>query len=179
MPTRIPLLLFTLLLGLQDSGQQAGQPEQKPGEVVSRDPFDLKLKLPDGSSYQEHFDRVPYVKDGSVYIFPGEKFGVTVSIAGQEITGLQYEKDLGKADIRLNFKQEKAGGRVMMLLVIESKLKQTLYMNASMQIPNRKGAYKTSILPVLGGKGGFESWPHPITVIELKSLRFSATTPAN
>jgi hypothetical protein len=177
MPTRISLLLFMFLLGQQDSGQQVRPPEQKPDEVVSRGPFDLKLKLPDGSSYEEHFDRIPYVKDGSVYIFPGEKFGVTVRSAGEEIAGLQYEKDPGKADIKLKFTEEKAGGRVMMMLVIESGLKQTLYMNASMQIPNRKGTYKTSILPVFGGKSGFESWPHPITILELKNLRFSQKPP--
>jgi hypothetical protein len=92
---------------------------------------------------------------------------------------LQYEKDPGKADIKLKFTEEKTGGRVMMMLVIESRLKQTLYVNASMQIPNRKGTYKTSILPVLGGKSGFESWPHPITLLELKNLRFSSKAPAN
>jgi hypothetical protein len=167
------------ILGQQDSSQQAQPPEQKPDEVVLRDPFDLKLKLPDGSSYEEHVGRVPYVKDGSVYIFPGEKFGVAVRSAGEEIAGLQYEKDPGKADIRLKFTEEKTGGRVMMMLVIESRLKQTLYVNASMQIPNRKGTYKTSILPVLGGKSGFESWPHPITLLELKNLRFSSKAPAN
>jgi hypothetical protein len=178
MPTRISLLLLVFLLGQQDPGQQVRPPEQKPDEIALRGPFDLKLKLPDGSNYEEHFDPIPYVKNGSIYIFPSEKFGVTVNSAGGEIAGLHYEKDPGKADIKLHFTEEKTGGRVMMLLVIESKLKQTLYMDASMQIPNRKGAYKTSILPVLGGKGGFESWPHPITVLELKNLRFSAKAPA-
>jgi hypothetical protein len=178
MPAWISLLLFMFLPGQQDSGQQVRQPEQRQDEVVLRDPFDLRLKLPDGSSYQEHFDRVPYVKDGSVYIFPRENFGVLVKIAGEEIAGLQYEKDPSKADIKLKFTEEDAGGRVMMMLVIESRLKQTLYMNASMQVPNRKGTYKTSVLPVLGGKSGFESWPHPITILELKNLRFSPKAPA-
>jgi hypothetical protein len=55
------------ILGQQDSSQQVRPPEQNPDVVVSRESFDLKLKLPDGSSYEEHFDRVPHVKDGSVY----------------------------------------------------------------------------------------------------------------
>ena len=144
MPTRISLLRFMFILGQQDSSQQVQPPEQNPDVVVSREPFDLKLKLPDGSGYEEHFDRVSYVKDGSVY-------------------RLQRGEDR----------------RVMMLLIIESRLRQTLCMNASMQIPNRKGTHKTSILRVLGGKIGFESWPHPIIALELKNRRFSAKAPAN
>ncbi len=177
---RILLLVLILVFaqGRQDSGKQDQSPEQKPSEIVSRDPFTLKLKLPDGSSYEEHFDQVPYVKDGYIYIFPGEKFGVMVSTAGDEIAGLGYVKQSGKGDVRLEFKEEKAGGgRVMMILVIESKLKRTLYMDAPMQVPNRKGVYKTNVLPVLAGKIGFESWPHPISLLELKNLRFSQKPP--
>jgi hypothetical protein len=174
-PTRSCLLPLMFFLAYQDSGQRTPQPEQKPSEVALRDPFDLKLKLQDGSDYEEHFDRVPYIKDGTVYIFPGEKFGVRVSTTGEELSGLQYMKDSGKADLRLQLAEHKAGGKVTMMLVIESKLKQTLYMDALMHLPNRKGAYKTSILPVHGGKSGFESWPQPITALELKNLRFSAS----
>jgi hypothetical protein len=90
----------------------------------------------------------PTSRDGSIYIFPGEKFGVIVSTAGDEIAGVGYVKEASKGDVRLEFRQEKAGGgRVMMILVIESKLKRTLYMDASMQLPNRKGVYKANIYP--------------------------------
>jgi hypothetical protein len=158
------VLMFMLLQSPQATSQDVQPPpQQKSDEVVLRDPFTLKL----------HFDAVPYVKDGSIYIFPGEKFGVNAQVDGNGIASLSYVKDVAKADIRLEFTERKGGNGVMMLLVIENKLKQTLYLDAGMQVPTRKGAYKTSILPVIGGKGGFESWPHPISLLILRNLRFT------
>jgi len=168
------VLFLMFLQSVGPSGQDIQQsPDQKVDEIVLRDPFTLKLKLQDGSKYEEHFDQTPYVKDGNVYIFPGENFGVNAITAGGEITGLTYVKNPANANVRLKFTEETGGGRTMMILVIESRLKQTLYLDAFMQIPNRNGSYKTSILPVIAGKSGFESWPHPITLLVLRNLRFT------
>jgi hypothetical protein len=168
------MLMVVFLQSPQAPGQDVQpSPETKPDQVPLREPFTLKLKLPGGSNYEEHFDPIPYVKDGSIYIFPGENFGLNAQVDGDKITNLSYVKNADKADIRLKFTEQGGGKGVMMLLVIESKLKQTLYLDAAMQIPNRKGEYKTSILPVFAGKGGFESWPHPISLLILRNLRFT------
>lgn len=169
------LVLMLMLLQSPQATSQDVQPppQQKPDEIALRDPFTLKLKLPGGSNYEERFDHIPYVKDGSIYIFPGENFGANAQIDGEKITSLGYVKNPAKADVRLNLTEQGGGKGVMMLLVIESKLKQTLYLDAAMQVPNRKGEYRTSILPVLAGKGGFESWPHPISLLILRNLRFT------
>jgi hypothetical protein len=160
------LVLMLMLLQSPQATSQDVQPppQQKPDEIALRDPFTLKLKLPGGSNYEERFDHIPYVKDGSIYIFPGENFGANAQID---------VKNPAKADVRVNLTEQGGGKGVMMLLVIESKLKQTLYLDAAMQVPNRKGEYRTSILPVLAGKGGFESWPHPISLLILRNLRFT------
>jgi hypothetical protein len=156
MPRTFLLLILIFLQSSQSAGQDPpSPPQQNPDEVVSRD------------------NAVPYVKDGSIYIFPGEKFGVNAEVDGDKIASLRYVKDAAKADIQLEFTKRKGGNGVMMLLVIENKLKQTLYLDAGMQVPDRKGAYKTSILPVLAGKGGFESWPHTISLLILRNLRFT------
>ena len=174
MPQAFIVLMLMLLQSPQATSQDVQPPpQQKPDEVVLRDPFTLKLKLPGGSKYEERLDQTPYVKDGSIYIFSGESFGVNAQIDGEKITILSYVKNPAKADIRLKLTEEGGGRGVMMLLVIESKLKQTLYLDAAMQVPNRKGEYKTSILPVPAGKGGFESWPHPISLLILRNLRFT------
>lgn len=174
---RICVLMLLFVHCYQSSSQQPSPEQTKQAETVLRDPFNLKLKLKDGSNYERHFQQIPYTKDGVVYIFPGENFGVTVNVVGNEISGLVYEKNIKKADLVLDFKEETMPGGVMMLLSIQSKLKQTLYMDAAMQVPDREGNFKTSILPALGGKAGFESWPHPITMLELKKLRFTAKAP--
>jgi len=169
------LVLMLMLLQSPRATSQDVQPPPplKADESVLRDPFTLKLKLPGGGNYEERFDQTPYVKDGSIYIFPGEKFGVNAQVDGDKIASLSYVKNPAKADVRLELTEQRGGQGVMMLLVIESKLKQTLYLDAGMQVPNRKGAYKTSILPVLAGKSGFESWPHPISLLILRNLRFT------
>lgn len=156
MPRAFLLLILILLQSPQSAGQDPpSPPQQKPDDVVLRD------------------NAVPYVKDGSIYILPGEKFGVNAQVDGDKIASLSYVKDTGKADIQLEFTKKGGGNGVMMLLVIHNKLKQTLYLDAGMQVPDRKGAYKTSILPVVGGKAGFESWPHPISLLILRNLRFT------
>jgi hypothetical protein len=169
------LVLILMLLHSPQTTSQDVQPppQQKADEEVLRDPFTLKLKLPGGGNYEERFDQTPYVKDGSIYIFPGENFGVNAQLERERIISLAYVKNPAKADVRLKLTEQGGGKGVMMLLVIESKLKQTLYLDAAMKIPNREGAYKTSILPVLAGKGGFESWPHPISLLILRNLRFT------
>lgn len=113
---------------------------------------------------------MPYVADNVVYIFAGESFGVTVTLNGDDITGISYQKDAGKADIAFKFSQEK---KSMMFLVIKSKLKRRLFLDALMTVPQKKGVYKTSILPVEAGLMNFESWPHPIVQLELRNFRFT------
>jgi hypothetical protein len=167
-----PQAWLLLLLVLFMPNQQSAQPGQKPSETVLRDPFTLKLKLNDGSNFEQRFDQVPYVKDGSVYIFSGEAFGIAVKTDGDKITDVSYEKDATKDDILLKFEQMSTGKTTMMMLTIQNKLKQDVQLDASMRLPKRDGAYKTSILPVLAGKSGFESWPHPIAVLELRNFRF-------
>lgn len=175
-------LFFALILLLWQSPQAPRQdvppsPGQKPDEVTLREAFTLKLKLPGGSSYEQHFDPIPYVRDGSIYVFPGENFGVNALVDGDKITSLSYVKNPAKANIRLKFTEQGAGKGVMMLLVLESKLEQTLYMDAAMQVPNQNGEYKTRILPVRAGQGGFESWPNPISLLVLRNLRFADRPP--
>ena len=180
MPQTLLVLLLMLLQGSQAPTQQVQTPSdqgQQPNDIVLRQPFVLKLKLQDGSNYQEHFDQTPFIKNGNIYIFPGENFGVNIAVEGDKIGSLSYIKDASRADLQLKFTERGNGRGVMMLLVIENKLKQTLYLDAAMQIPKRSGAYKTSILPVFGGKGGFESWPHPISLLVLRNLRFTKELP--
>jgi len=59
----------------------------------------------------------------------------------------------------------------MMMLVLKSNIKQVLYQDALMTIPGKKGIYKTSILPLQPGLGGYESWPHPIVQLVLRNFR--------
>jgi hypothetical protein len=165
------LCLFTLL-ATGFTGAYAQSPEDEP---VFREPFTLKLPVDKSHHYEERYDRkIPYIFEKAVYLFYGESFGIRVSASGDEITTIRYEKDLTKADVTFEFKQlERTRNSVLTLLVIENKLPRRLYLEALITLPNRKGVFKTSILPVESKLQNYESWPHPIVQLVLRNFRFS------
>jgi len=140
---------------------------------VFRAPFVLKLRIDSEHYYEEKFDKVPYVADNDVYLFARENFGINVTIAENQISRIIYQRDPTKADVEFKFTQEKSPNGLMMLLVIRNKLKRGLFLDAKMTVPDKKGIYKTSVLPVKAGLSNVESWPHPIVQLVLGNLRFS------
>ena len=164
------LVLAGPLLPQAGNAAQATNDGASPSAPVFREAFTLKLHTNDGE-YKEQFDKVPYVADNVVYIFAGESFGVNVTLNGDDITGISYQKDRGKADIAFKFAQ---GNKSMMLLIIKSNLKRRLFLDTLMTVPQKKGVYKTSILPVEPGLENFESWPHPIVQLALRNFRFTS-----
>ena len=171
------LVLFILSFTLVYNAYAGDDPQSKPvtatNEIVFRAPFTLKLHIDKENYYEESYDKIPYVHNGDIYLFAGESFGVNVDIKDNKIVGLKYRKDQQKSDIALRFTQEiKEDGSQIMLLNIENRLKQKLYINAKMTIPGKKGIYETSILPAESGLRGYESWPHPIVQLVLTNLRF-------
>jgi hypothetical protein len=133
----------------------------------------LKLPVDKEHFYEERFDKVPYVAGNDVYLFFGDNFGVKATITDGEISQITYERELSKADITFKFTEEMTNGKQMMMLIIQNRLKQRLFVDALMTVPNKKGVYKTSILPIEKGLTNFESWPHPIVQLVLRDFRFS------
>jgi hypothetical protein len=153
--------------------QQPARPAQQ--DVVVREPFTLKLPVDKTHYYEERYERkVPYVFENDVYLFNGEKFGIKVTTSGNEIAAIRYEKDVSKADVTFEFKQDKdIEGSLMTLLLIENKLPRRLYLDALMTRPDKKEIFRTSILPVDAKLFNAESWPHPIVQLVLRNFRFS------
>ena len=149
-----------------------------PQATVFRDPFTLKLQVDKGHFYEERFDKIPYVAGKDVYLFVGEDFGVKMTTINDEISQVTYEREPAKADVAFKFTQEVSDGRpTMMMLVIQNRLKRRLFLDALMTVPNKKGIYKTSIVPIEKGLSNVESWPHPIVQLVLRNFRFSQQAP--
>jgi hypothetical protein len=142
-------------------------------EPVFRAPFVLKLHVDNERYYEEKFDKVPYVAENSVYLFSGETFGINVTVTENQLSRIAYAPDPAKADVALGFTQETREKGWMMLLVIQNRLKRRLSFDALMTIPEKKGIYETSVLPVEPNLSNFESWPHPIVQLVLRNFRFS------
>lgn len=141
--------------------------------IVFREPFTLKLHIDKEHYYEQEINnRVPYVHNNSIYLFVGESFGINIKINNEEITEISYQKDIDKSDIELKFSQEiNEDSSAITLLVIKNKTENKIFMDASMTIPEKKGVYQTTILPLEPGLSGYESWPHAIVQLVLKNIR--------
>jgi len=146
----------------------------QPTEVF-RDPFMLQLHVGNGLVYEERFERAPYLAANSVFLFTGDSFGINVTVDGDRISAMSYQKDAGKADVAFKLTQEKktGNGSTTMLLVLQNRLMRPLVVDGFMTVPGKKGIYKTNILPVRPGLSNYESWPHPIVQLVLTNLRFA------
>ncbi|HCE43128.1 MAG TPA: hypothetical protein DET40_06250 [Lentisphaeria bacterium] len=178
----LSLLFLTCLSSIAEDQKTEKKEADKPSSAVEKDnknglrePFILKLKLDKNRFYEQKIDKkTPYVADNKVNLFAGESFGVNVTIDKGEITRLSYQKDIAKSDIEFEFKQEadKDGGSMMMLVII-NKLKQTLYLDAVMTVPEKTESVKAEILPVEPGLSGNEMWPNPIIQLVMTNFRFN------
>jgi len=168
MKTLYVILLVFVSTVVSAPGQDSASSQPADDKVVFRDPCTLRLRIDKKHMYVEDFGKIPYVQDGNVYLFAGEEFGLTLDIQNGSVRSVTYQPDVKKADVRLKFTQEK----VMMLLVIENHSAEKLFVDALMTVPNKKGIFKTSILPIMpGGMAGYESWPHPIVQLVLRNMR--------
>jgi hypothetical protein len=169
----LALLSLTLLPFARSQNAPATQ------EPAFRPPFDLKLHIDKEHYYEQHFDKIPYVVEGDVYLFAGESFGVNVTVVDNQITGLSYQPKVNKSDISFRFTQEKVNkNEMMMMLVTRNGLKHRLLFDALMTVPNKSGVLKTSIIPIEPGLSNFESWPQPIVQLVLRNFRFVDSVPS-
>lgn len=72
-----------------------------------------------------------------------------------------------------NFRETYSGDKVMTILTTHNKLKRRLYFDAAMSFPDKKGMFKTNVLPIEPGLFSFESWSQPIVRLVLSNFRFA------
>jgi len=60
----------------------------------------VKFQFDDKHKVEQKFDKTPYVSEKTIYVFPGEEFGINVKRGGEEIIEISYQPDLKKADVK-------------------------------------------------------------------------------
>lgn len=141
--------------------------------TVFREPFDLRLEIDGTHFYSEHFERVPYVFDNTVYLFKGDAFGVTLIQRDSGTCGAQFESASEKADVFFTFDQRTDDkGNRMMVLKIENRMCQTLMVAALMTVPGQKDILKTTVPPLRPKMTRYESWPHAIVQLAMHGFKF-------
>lgn len=140
-------------------------------EDTFREPFDLHLDIDGKQYYEEHFERMPYVYDNTVYLFKGDSFGVTLSGRKGEPFVVGYQPDSSKSDLTFKFNQSSdKQGHSLMMLTIQNKTSYTVSMDVLMTVPGQEGILKTNVLPISPGLTNYESWSHPIVQLALRSF---------
>lgn len=88
-------LLILLLLSATLSFPTQG------AEVVFRIPFTLKLLVDVNHVYEEHFAKIPYVLEGSIYLFSQDAFGVNLGTKSPAARALAYDPPAGRKSISM------------------------------------------------------------------------------
>lgn len=164
-------LLFCLLASTRLCAQTPTPAGTTP--ETFRDPFTVKFQFDDKRKVEQPYDKTPYVSEKTIYVFPGEEFGINLRREGEQIAEVYYQPDLKMTDVKFKFEVQKLGKQSMMMLTIKSNLDKTLVMEAWMLLPEYKEPVKTSIAPVWPHLMAIETWPQPILKLELKNLRFA------
>ena len=170
MPNIAVVLLLCLCVHPENLGQTAAPSGTE--TKTSRNAFAVKFDFA-GKKVEQRFDATPYVDGKSISIFPGEDFGINVQFEDNEISEIRYEPDSQKANVKVRLDVQNLGSRGMMMLTITNGLDKSLLMEGWMLVPGRGEPVKTSLLPVMPGLMGIESWPHPIVKLELRNLHLA------
>ncbi len=170
-------MLVLALVGACSAAHAAQPPDGAPASGLAfHAPFTLRLHVDKEHYYEQKItQKIPYVDDNTVYLFPGDAFGLKLTVANGEVQAVSYQEKKEGADVELEFRQMiNKDGSAQMLLVLKSNIKQRLYIDAVMVVPvGKKGSYQTDLLPLEPGHAGYESWPHPIVQLVLSRLRFA------
>lgn len=149
----------------------AAQASWGAGEIF-REPFTLNLHIDKERYYEEKFDKIPFVHNGAIYLFKGEKFGVKVDFENGLAKAVSYTSNIKEADIVFEFSQEISNdGGTTMLLKTQNNTNTTINLDALMTVPGKETILRTTILPLEPKMGSYESWPHPIIQLVLTKLR--------
>jgi len=173
----IPRLLISAAVSLffvaaVGATERAGSKTRDDAGVVFRKPFTLHVRVDQEHYYEEKKGKIPYVYQGVVYLFLGDKFGLKIDAADGAVRAVRYERDLSKADVTLEFSvADPVNGRYTSMLKMENRTRHTFLMDGGMTVPDRKDILKTSITPIRAGLLHYETWPHPILQLALSHIR--------
>ena len=95
--------------------------------------------------YIEHFENVPFVENNSVYLFPGDNFGVDLTVADRKVV-VAYDPRPKKADLEFSLVQQTASNtkRPFMILHVENRLARIVGFSVVMKLPEQKKEKETN-----------------------------------
>jgi hypothetical protein len=161
----VPILLAVSFIGF---GQDTTQ--------LKRTPYKLFVAVDKQTFYEEELKEAPFVlPDNTVQLYPGETVYIEVLQEDGIIKKLTAVKAIKNPAITLTicFTQtaSKKVHEMMMLKVVNPFTKDLNY-GAAIFLTKQNRWTKTSVVPVMAGLTGFETWPDVITTIGLNGWTF-------
>ncbi|MCL2466434.1 MAG: hypothetical protein FWF02_07460 [Micrococcales bacterium] len=139
-------------------------------DVTFREPFSLKLHVDRETSYEETFEKIPYVQDGAVFLFKDDEFGINIELSDGAVVSVAYAPVLADLTFRFSQRISRRGGPAM-VLEMENHTDETILMDAMMTVPGDDEILRAIIFPVSPGIDSQESWNHPIVQLVLYRFR--------
>ena len=130
-------LLSIFMLASVASSQEQPAPGQPP---LVRKSITVELQREGKKEpYIEHFENVPFVENNSVYLFPGDNFGVDLTVADRKVV-VAYDPRPKKADLEFSLVQQTASNtkRPFMILHVENRLARIVGFSVVMKLPEQK-----------------------------------------
>src|SRR5438093_13049518 len=114
--------MVSLLCAASAAAADRSHSKARDDDVVFRPPFTLRVPVDWQHYYEEKKGRTPYVYQGEVGLFIGDHFGLKIDVQNGTVRSVKYERDLGKADVTLEFKQgDPVDGKATSLLIMQNR----------------------------------------------------------
>ena len=134
----------------------------------------VQFRQADGSEYRKFFDVMyPPVQNRTlVTVFVGETLRLKATVSDDRISELALAADTDSASSVIEISLKQMPDKPDMMLVIRNPFDRLLKYKAAMQVPPANDPMATSTCPVLPGKLGIETWPHPVFQVLLSDFHF-------
>jgi hypothetical protein len=174
-------LLVAVLLQLKETPPKtepasAAEIEEVCKEVLCRDPVPVRLKLPDGKTFEMAAPPapMPIVSGGLITVLAGERVLVEADVKDGRLTNLVAVRELTHPErtLILDLKQEPSiGDGTEMTLKIQSGFPGIFKYRLGMMRPADQYPRATSSCALRQNKPVYEHWPYPIFQIVAASFR--------
>ncbi len=134
----------------------------------------VQFRQADGTEYRKFFDVMyPPVQNRTlVTVFVGETLRLKATVSADRISELAPAADTDDASSVIEISLKQMPDKPDMMLVIRNPFDRLLKYKAAMQVPPKNDPIATSTCPVLAGKLGIETWPHPVFQVLLSDFHF-------
>ena len=135
--------------------------------IECRDSIRIRLKLANDSIFDQIFhQRVPYVYENRVVLFPDDEMDILVTEAEGKVALKKVPP--GSGNLSLSFMQEDKS----MWLTVRNKTGKDIKYHCLMRTSLDTLYYETPSCPVYSGKSAEETWLEPIMQLLIHDIRF-------